>query len=923
MANDTNYIGVAMGFDVTDLKAGISEANKQIQLANSQFKSAASGMDDWTKSTEGLQAKVKQLDTVLSAQKSKLAGLEAEYAKVAAEQGENSEAARKLQVQINNQKAVVNATQREFDNYTDTLAQAESGTIDLEDVSLKNGKAIEKAGDSAKEAGGKFEGLKSISSAVAGGIAAIGAAAVGVVGGFLALAESTRESRNEMAKLDTAFQTAELSADSAKSTFTTLYGVMGDEGAAVEAAQQLAKISKDEKDLTANTRILTGVMAEYGNSIPLEGLAEGMAATASMGSVQGVLADALEWQGVNLDDFNAKLATMATEEERAAYIQETLTGLYGESADAYRENNAEVIAAQEAQAKLNSVLNELGAIAEPIMTTIKTLGASLLETILPFVELIGEGLSGALNGTAGSTDKLAEGIGGVLNAAIGMISDMLPSVISVIGSLIPTILQTISAQAPQVLSTIGEFLPMLVTAILNMLPSLLQTILGLITQIITTIADMIPTIIASIMEILPQLINSLIAAIPQLLEAAITLLMALVDAIPVIITALIEALPTIIQTLIDALITAIPMLLEAAIQLLNTLVEAIPVIIQSLVENLPTIIDTIINGIIEAIPLLLEGAITFLMAIIDAIPVIVQSLVENMPEIITTIITALVDAFPKLLETAGELFGQLLTAAWDLIKKLPEVLGSIISTIVDFLVSPFKDMFGGMWEGLKNGAKNAWEGVKSIFSSVAKFFGDIFGNAWSAVKKVFSAGGEIFAGIKDGIVNAFKTVVNAIIKGINKVVKVPFDAINGVLKKIKGIDIMGLKPFDWIKTFNVPQIPELEEGGVLKKGQVGLLEGKGAEAVVPLEKNLGWIKKIATEISKMLSFDVSGVKNGISAINRNAVNGTTNNTTSKQTVIDARQTINYNGNLSRKQLKQLENDNYTAIKLRLQAEGAI
>ena len=72
MANES-YIGIAMGLDVTDLKAGLSEANKQIQLANSEFKSASSGLEDWTKSTDGLNAKITQLSTVLDLQKRKLA----------------------------------------------------------------------------------------------------------------------------------------------------------------------------------------------------------------------------------------------------------------------------------------------------------------------------------------------------------------------------------------------------------------------------------------------------------------------------------------------------------------------------------------------------------------------------------------------------------------------------------------------------------------------------------------------------------------------------------------------------------------------------------------------------------------------------------------------------------------------------------
>lgn len=134
------------------------------------------------------------------------------------------------------------------------------------------------------------------------------------------------------------------------------------------------------------------------------------------------------------------------------------------------------------------------------------------------------------------------------------------------------------------------------------------------------------------------------------------------------------------------------------------------------------------------------------------------------------------------------------------------------------IVQPITNFFSGMWDGLKNGASAAWEGIKSVFSTVANFFKDIFTKAWEGVKAVFSTGGKIFDGIKDGIVTAFTTVVNAIIKGINKVVAVPFDGINWALNKIKGIDFWGWKPFDWISTIKVPQIPLLAQGGWFERG---------------------------------------------------------------------------------------------------------
>ena len=74
---------------------------------------------------------------------------------------------------------------------------------------------------------------------------------------------------------------------------------------------------------------------------------------------------------------------------------------------------------------------------------------------------------------------------------------------------------------------------------------------------------------------------------------------------------------------------------------------------------------------------------------------------------------------------------------------------------------------------------------------------------------MFSIGGEIFVDIKDGVVSAFKFVVNELIKGLNKVIAIPFDGINSALNWIKNVEIFGLKPFDRLKTIDIPEIPLL------------------------------------------------------------------------------------------------------------------
>ena len=156
--------------------------------------------------------------------------------------------------------------------------------------------------------------------------------------------------------------------------------------------------------------------------------------------------------------------------------------------------------------------------------------------------------------------------------------------------------------------------------------------------------------------------------------------------------------------------------------------------------------------------------------------------------------------------------GDFFVGLWEGIKNVWFAVGNWFDEKV---IKPIVNFFTSMWDSLKNGAKNAWDGIKNVFSNVATFFKNIFSNAWEGVKKVFSTGGKIFDGIKEGIISAFTTVVNAIIGGINKVVAVPFNGINWALKKIRDINILGIEPFKWISTISVPQIPKLATGTVI------------------------------------------------------------------------------------------------------------
>ncbi len=189
-----------------------------------------------------------------------------------------------------------------------------------------------------------------------------------------------------MGKLDTAFVTNGHSSDAAKKTYQDLQAVLGETDVSVEAANHLAVMTDNEKDLQTWTDICTGVFATFGDSLPIEGLTEAANETAKVGEVTGPLADALNWAGISEDEFNDKLAKCSNEQERQKLIMETLNTTYKSASDQYKATNADVMAANRAQERLNGAMAELGRVGEPILTAIKNAAAGMVETAVPKIE---------------------------------------------------------------------------------------------------------------------------------------------------------------------------------------------------------------------------------------------------------------------------------------------------------------------------------------------------------------------------------------------------------------------------------------------------------------------------------------------------------------------------------------------------------
>ena len=261
------------------------------------------------------------------------------------------------------------------------------------------------------------------------------------------------------------------------------------------------------------------------------------------------------------------------------------------------------------------------------------------------------------------------------------------------------------------------------------------------------------------------------------------------------------------------------------------------------------------NAAVEAIETVFNAIIGFFSGIWESIKAVFAAVVDWFTERFT----ATVEAIKAVFSVITDFFG----GVWDGIKKTFSSVGDWFEKKFENAVDNIKSVFSvvtGFFSGV-------WDNIKSVFGNVADWFKDKFTAAWDAVKKVFSTGGKIFDGIKDGILNGLKAVINAIIRGINKVIAIPFNGLNAALRKIRDIDILGVEPFKWINEIGVPEIPELAKGGIVNSRSF-IAGENGEEAIIPLENNTGGLRKIAN----LLSEEMQRSGNVIRGNNSNTVN---------------------------------------------------
>lgn len=576
---DNNTITTVFRANIDQFSASTQEMKRYMGLVNAEFQEATAGLGKFSDSTEGLQAKLRQLDGTLAAQKKQLAALESQYNSMTDEQKANTKEGQRLATQILKQRAEVKKTEKQIDDYSQSLNDLEKAGVKTRQELAKLSKSAKQSGSEAESAAGK------IAKGISKGLIAASTTIAGLAAAFLGLAESTRDYRNEQLLLETAFTQAGHSADTAKKIYSDFNAVLGNTQKSTETLQQLALMADTEEDLIKYTDILTGVYATFGKAIQTESLAEAINQTANLGKVQGALQKALEAGNISIEDFNNQLATLNTREERNALIQKTLSDLYEDAGKTYKENNKDLIENAKAQTELTQTIAELGKTAEPIATMLKKAISDLIKEIAPFINLIATGLKKAFEGSKEGAQEFAEGLSNLIKTLSDKLIKLLPQVIKIIEEIVPTLISTI----------------------LENIPEIIKSIIQAVSQIIRALAKLIPQIVQEIVKAIPLIIDTILDAIPDLLEAAIEFFSAIIDALPIIIEQILKMLPSLVENISRKLAELMPLITDGALKLFYGIIEAIPQIISTLLEELPTIIAAIVKGLLEGIPELVKA----------------------------------------------------------------------------------------------------------------------------------------------------------------------------------------------------------------------------------------------------------------------------------------------------------------------------
>lgn len=574
-------IGPRIGIDgEKEFRQNLNSISQQLKTLGTEMKAVTSAFDANDKSQENLANQSQVLTEQLSLQEKRIAEIQKALDHARSNYAENSNQVQRWQQAMNNAVAELNKTRSQLSKVQSEMDGAADSTQDMTE-------ALDDVGGAAEKASGGLSSMTvAMGNLISSGIQAAASAVADLVSSLWNLDESTEEYRRAQGRLNTAFEAAGYSADTAQQAYKAFYGILGDTDTATEASQLLAQLAESEEDVATWTEIAAGVSGTFGDSLPIEGLIEAANETAKVGEVTGTLADALNWVGISEDEFNAKLAAAGSESERNRLIMETLSNQYDQAAQAFYRNNEALVASRNAQAQMDAVTAKLG-------NTIANVKNQLTANLLPALSGLADAFNGILTGAPGATEAFSQAIQGLIAAVVDMLPQFLDTGLPIISSVVNGIVQALPELAQAGVEIIGQ----IVATITENLPQVLDMGLQLLDQLTSGIESGLPDMVSRIPQIITEFLDYLTGELPTILDKGMEILNNLVNGIIETIPEMVAALPQIITAFTKFVADNLPKIIAAGIDILLNLISGILSAIPDLVAALPQVMDAISEGI--------------------------------------------------------------------------------------------------------------------------------------------------------------------------------------------------------------------------------------------------------------------------------------------------------------------------------------
>ncbi len=581
-------------------------------------------------------------------------------------------------------------------------------------------------------------------------------AITGAAGAMLSAAESSREYRMDMSKLEQAANSSGNSFQQMKSNLADLTALTGEADSSIEALNNLMAADLSDNQIARALESLSGAVIKFPDTLKIESLADSLQETLAQGEATGQFGELLERLGYDLESFNAELAACTSTAERQQYALDFLakTGLAEVNAE-YQKANAAALAYEKSQLQLEDSIAKMGEAVLPAATKIKVFSANLISA-----------LAGMVSGAAGASTAVSMNIKRIVDEVGSAAEEHAARLITGLNTVILTIVSAVNTSLPDVIGT--------------MLPVLLAGFFGLVDGLIAELPTLAPNLAegalalfsglmsgleaasGKLLPMLPEIVSGATASIerhaPLFLNSALAFFGNLLTGFADTVDLLVPKIPPFIETVSSKIISNLPVLIRTTVRVIttvmSTLIENLPLIVAAAIQIIETLADTLITP--QNIQLIIETTFSLLKTITDTLIENLDKIIAAAMSIVTTLCTTLLTAenVTLLITTGLEILIKLVSAIADNIDLVFEAADTIITSLAAELTTP-----ENIQEMINLGIRLLDEitiGLCKVVGKFGIFVHNMQVELWNTVMSTDWAqiGSDILNGIINGLLNS-------------------------------------------------------------------------------------------------------------------------------------------------------------------------